>query len=100
MMNDLKAGDIVSGTWGYSMTIPEFAVVTRRTEKTVWFKKIRKDRANMMGPEGPILPPVVDDAKERRAKIRRLGDGIERFDFGYASMSKWNGNVVYANYLD
>ena len=99
MSEVLKVGDIVSGTWGYSMTIPEFAVVTRRTAKTVWFKKIRKNRANMFGSETPILPVVVDDVKERRAKIRNFGDG-ERFDSGHASMSGWSGNGVYANYLD
>ena len=99
MTEVLKAGDIVSGTWGYSMTIPEFAVVTRRTAKTVWFKKIRKNRVPYMGNETPILPPVVDDAKERRAKIRNWSDG-ERFDFGHAFMGKWSGNGVYANYMD
>jgi len=114
-MNDtrFKAGDIVAGTWGYGMTIPVFAVITRRTDKTVWFKKIAKNRVFYFGDETPVLPIELATAHvgtpgavEHRAKIREYFDsgfaheGGEYFKFEFAHMRAWNGNPIYANYMD
>lgn len=100
-----KAGDIVAGTWGYGMTIPVFAVITRRTAKTVWFHKIAKNRVSHFGNETPVLPIELATAHvgtpgavEHRAKIRTLHD--EYFKFEFAHMRAWNGNPIYANYMD
>tara|TARA_R110000824_G_scaffold388520_1_gene584138 strand:- start:334 stop:651 length:318 start_codon:yes stop_codon:yes gene_type:complete len=102
--NTLSVGDIAAGTWGYSMTIPVFVIITRRTEKTIWFKEIRKDRVNEFGNEMPHLPASTPSATpERRARVKNWpyrGENEEAFKYDYAFMKKWNGNPIYANYMD
>tara|TARA_Y100001938_G_C8070912_1_gene423009 strand:- start:59 stop:391 length:333 start_codon:yes stop_codon:yes gene_type:complete len=105
----LNVGDIAYGIWGYSMTIPVFAIVTRRTAKTVWFREIKKNRAFDMGEETPMFPvefervtssPDSAEKPECRARIKTSEATGDCFKSGHAFMSKWDGTPVYANYMD
>ena len=67
-----KPGQILSCSWGYSMTIVDFYVVIRRTAKTVWIQEICDTRSDDNGlGNGKAMP----DMELTPAK----GTGLKRF---------------------
>jgi hypothetical protein len=38
----IEVGDIMCGTWGYSMTLPQWYKVVKRTNKTVWIVELNE----------------------------------------------------------
>lgn len=110
MTNDIKVGDILAGTWGYSMTIPCFYKVTKITPTGC--KVIELDHRmvrsgdggyNQMGWEMPVLDSVKPYAKEH---IARYIPRWEEWQVGSKSdhsaryISKWDGREIWANYCD
>lgn len=54
----LQPGTILSSSWGYSMTIVDFYVVMRCTEKTAWVQQIESCEEDK-GPEGGHAVPEL-----------------------------------------
>jgi hypothetical protein len=54
----LQPGTILSSSWGYSMTIVDFYVVVRCTEKTAWVQQIQSHEVDN-GPEGGHAVPEL-----------------------------------------
>ena len=58
-MNEIKVGDILAGTWGYSMVIPVFYQVVKVTDKRIKLVELEKrmvshDGYGQRGYEVPI----------------------------------------------
>jgi hypothetical protein len=103
-----KPGQIVSCSWGYSMTIVDFFVVIRRTEKTVWIQPIGRDVKNDNGMgNGTAMPDMELNATGavQRFKIQTPGiydDGAETiWDRSHQrSIRIWNMKPQYVNSYD
>ncbi len=54
----LQPGTILTSSWGYSMTIVDFYVVVRCTEKTAWVQQIESCEVDK-GPEGGHAVPEL-----------------------------------------
>lgn len=103
---EIKVGDILSGTWGYSMTIPCFYKVTKVTPTGVKVIELDKFMSqsgdggyNQMGWELPRLSSTRRGATEQLARC--IGEGYKigsRYDARY--LRPWNGSPVWANYMD
>lgn len=116
----LQPGTILSGSWGYSMTIVDFYVVVKCTEKTAWVQEIQKHEVDH-GPAGGHATPELSrkpaqilqnredgqgcervTAPIKMFRIRRDNDGTEwlwnsKFK---CSLRIWNGQHVYSNHWD
>ena len=105
--NDIKVGDILAGTWGYSMTIPCFYKVTKITPtgcKVVELdsRMVRSGDGgyNQMGWEMPV---ETAPGKERIARyIPKWGEWQvgSKSDHSARYLHKWDGQAVWANYCD
>lgn len=100
-----ELGEVAYTSWGYSMTIVDFYVVVKRTQKSVWVAPIA---SKFDGPEGigggHVLP---SDDREPTGQVQRFliktdSDGTE-----WAWMSKLDrslrihtGKPVYYNTYD
>ena len=109
MNSTIKVGDILAGTWGYSMTIPCFYKVTKVTPtgcKVVELnhRMVRSGDGgyNQMGWEMPVL----DDARPGREQLAKWVAKWEEWQIGSKSdhsaryVRTWNGEPVWANYCD
>ena len=106
-MNVIEKGDILSGTWGYGITIPRWAIVEKVTPKTVVVTELEKQMVQdtdggyrQMGYEMPVKPFVRKGKPLRRAKRsdNYWGEYIEWNQ--YSMLSKWDGKPIHANYMD
>ena len=106
-MEQIKVGDIYAGTWGYSMTIPAFYIVTKVTKKRVKVCELEKEMVSsdgygQRGYERPVEPYSIDlDEKEKICKLEE--DGYLRIPQGYSSFvlaSPWDGKPIYADHMD
>ncbi len=93
---DLKIGDILVCSWGYSMTIVDFfSVVGFKGKTMVQLRAIAKESTGgMTGHSTPIPGQYIGEAFARFVK----GDSVKIDDRQYAS--KWNGKPAYYNSLD
>lgn len=70
LMDALKPGDILEGTWGYNRTITDYFIVKRKTAKRVVVHKLVSKNGNQPGDSWggwtvcPVLPPKEDDSKK------------------------------------
>jgi len=105
-MNEVKVGDILAGTLGYSMVIPCFYVVTKVTAKGIKMYEVEKNITGQQGYETPAEPirPRYGELvpNEVFAKPCKDWDGHwktgGRYDHRY--VSKWDGQPVWADYMD
>lgn len=106
-MNEIKVGDILAGTWGYSMVIPIFYEVTKVTDKRLKLVELEKrmvshDGYGQRGYEVPVLATRDLDAREVIARPSKYGKGEwvvgGKYDRQY--IEKWNGRPVWADYCD
>lgn len=103
-----KSGQILSCSWGYSMTIVNFFVVIRRTEKTVWIQPIGRSVKNDNGMgNGTAMPDMELNATGpvQRFKIQTGGmydDGAETiWDRRHqTSIRIWSMKPQYMNTYD
>jgi len=116
----LQPGTILSSSWGYSMTIVDFYVVVRCTEKTAWVQQIQSHEVDN-GPEGGHAVPELTrkpklvfqnradnqggelvEAPIKSFRIKKGSDG-EEFLWNSKlnrSMRIWNGKQLYSNHWD
>ena len=72
----LQPGTILSSSWGYSMTIVDFYVVVRCTEKTAWVQQIQSHEVDK-GPEGGHAVPELTRKPKLVFQNRADGEGDE-----------------------
>lgn len=116
----LQPGTILCGSWGYNMTIVDFYVVVRCTEKTAWVQEIQKHEIDN-GPHGGHTTPELSRKPALVLQNRADGEGCERVvapikmfrirrdDDGNewlwnskfkCSLRIWNGKHMYSNHWD
>jgi hypothetical protein len=111
MTTTLK-GKILHTSWGYDMTINEYAVIIDATEKTVLCKmlsmKVKDDYGKGTGRATPLLKEQAD-AKPFRLRIKNWNGGEMYFKGSYPfsgdskrmdCFSVWNGQANYHNTWD
>lgn len=100
-MSDFKVGDMLAGTWGYSMTIPAFFKVKRLTAKRLVLEEYdgKMVTSDGFGQQGYEVP---DFSKPRGQKMGRIyGDYVvvgSKYD--KVLTTKWDGQPVWADYMD
>lgn len=100
-INDFQIGDILAGTWGWSMTIPAFFKVVRKTEKRLVLEEYdgRMISSDGYGQQGYEVPDFTRSMGERMGRI----DGnyvIVGSRYNTILLKKWDGNPVWADYMD
>lgn len=116
----LQPGTILTSSWGYSMTIVDFYVVVRCTEKTAWVQQIESCEVDK-GPEGGHAVPELTRKPKLVFQNRADGEGgelvqapiksfrIKRHNDGEEwlwnsklkrTLRIWNGKQVYSNHWD
>lgn len=108
-MENINVGDIYYGTWGYSMIIPAFFRVTRKTAKRVEVVELEKEM--YQSTDGGYFQQGYERPKEPYM-ARRNGDGPKlcKTDGAYVVVPigygtrvyarKWDGERVWADYMD
>ena len=107
-MEDIKVGDILAGTWGATMVIPEFFEVEKVTAKTARVRRLEKEmlKPNACGQQGYEVPakPLQSDWREFEGTARMTeasGVYVVKIEYGTrVFVEKWNGRPVWANYMD
>lgn len=88
-----KVGDILDATFRYSMAIPAFYIVVKRTKSTIWAEEIGKTihSADRWGQSGTMVP----DPNKRTGNIEmhRISKyGTARFNESWTRL--WDGKPV------
>lgn len=109
METTIKVGDILAGTWGYSMRIPSFYRVTKVTPKRVKAIELEKYMVRstdggyfQQGYERPVEPYVIDE-RAKEVICTPDADGYVRIPIGYGSCmwaKVWDGQDIWADYMD
>lgn len=101
METTIKVGDILAGTWGYSMVIPAFYKVVKVTPKRLKLMEYdgRMISHDGFGQQGYEVP---DFTKERGEVLGRVkGDWIiVGSKYSTRLLQKWDGQPVWADYMD
>jgi len=103
MQHNIKVGDILSGCYHYSMTIPHFYQVIKVTDKRL--KVVRMDsrmvksvdRYNQQGWEMPINAHL--DGKTLLARPYK-DEWLIGSSYDMIFVHKWDGQPVWADYCD
>ena len=104
---EVSVGDIFYNSWGYDQTNVDWYQVTRKTSKTVFMKRIRKNYKEdgfMSGNCVPVKDSFVPDAQEFGKRPTRYirQDGTESEDiwvaFSYGAGCKWDGKPKYESH--
>lgn len=102
-----KVGDILSCTWGYSMTLVDFYKVIKVSPsgKSVTVQRLASDCVEgHAGYEGYVMPSPHPHSLNEVHKNKRIkpayggGYGVKITDSQYASL--WNGKKEYFNRMD
>lgn len=102
---DIKVGDILYSSWGYSMIIVSFyKVVARKGGSTLILRELAQkpaDDRTTMGMQGHVLP-VEDEFKGEEKRARIGSSGAIRITGGYGSeyLRKWDGRPVMFDMMD
>ena len=107
-MEQIKIGDILAGTWGYSMVIPAFYKVVNVTEKRLRLialpKKMVGTADGGYGQQCYEVPEDVDtirvNGKEGVLARPWKGWWLVGSKYGLRMLKKWDGQPVYADYCD
>lgn len=107
----LKAGDIITNSWGYDQTNVDWYRITRTSEFYVWLKPIAGHTTETRFMSGQSVPHVetmdADPTKwgykdlnqpEQRHKATSSGNGESYVCFKYGSGSKWDGKERYESW--
>lgn len=100
-INDFKVGDILAGTWGWSMTIPAFFRVVRKTAKRLVLEEYEGVMINSDG-YGQRGYEVPDFTNAKGEKLGRIEDGYVVVGSRYDTilLKLWDGKPVWADYVD
>lgn len=105
MKTTIKVGDILAGTWGYSMVIPCFYKVIKLTEKRAKVielgrRMVSDDGYGQRGYEVPTDYPK-DWGKEEQARPYKDGEyWLVGSRYSLRFLSKWDGKPIWADYMD
>ena len=94
-----KEGDILSGTFGYNMTIPIFYKIIKRTAKSFTLQKLAKKLVS--GHYNGSFEEIPDENKE--AKSKPINARINKYNHVMADrvfLHKWDGKPVWGNDMD
>ena len=107
IMEQIQEKDILAGTWGATMTIPEFFEVTGKAAKTLKVRRLAKEmlKPNACGQQGYEVPakPLRNDEREFEgtARLAKSGGLYVKMEYGtIIFVEKWDGSPVFANYMD
>ena len=102
---DIEVGDIVYANVGYSMSLPTFGVVVKRTPCTYVIEELPtvrfgSDRYGQQGLELPVLDGTAQHKRaNRRARSNRFSKiGGLRWDGHYARF--WDGKAKWYDFMD
>ena len=103
--NPFKVGDILAGTWGYSMVIPRFVQVISVSPKSVRCRELRKMGDNGFAGNGAYAEKDVfnERAVPFTSRVRwhkRNGVDEPYIDNGNCFLRKWDGKGLSYDYLD
>ena len=100
----LKVGQILQGSFGYSMTLNEFYVIERLSASSAWIRQVSTCVVNDDGMGGgkatpdPLLEPM---GPLTRHKIQTATDGEQWLSHKrLGSLSVWDGRPKYHNTYD
>ena len=98
MYADLQPGTVLFWDSGWSMLIPHFGVITRRTPKTITVAElgITHIGADKYGQHGTAVPKM--DVRTGRVYRNRLTRSYPVVDGHYASI--WDGNPKQYDFMD
>lgn len=104
---NLNVGDIVYGMWHYSMHYPVFFKVTKVSDKRAkavrLFGKMVKPTDGGYGQQGYEIPDEHRQWGEDEHIIREGKHGLETGSYqrcNHYSLEKWNGEPIWADYMD
>lgn len=110
MTTDKLVGKIIHTSWGYDMTINEYAVIIAETDKTVKCKMVQTAVSNDDGlGNGKAMPTLKETGEAFRLHKRQWNGGAIYFkgSYPYCNGSKrsdcfslWNGRANYHNTWD
>lgn len=103
LFDELRVGDILTGTWGYNRTITEWFVIKRKTAKRVVVHKLTRRMGGQPG-DGmggwttcPDLPPKEDPKdKDIQGMVRAGNNWITISDYP-KSLYVWDGRYGWEN---
>ena len=100
----LKVGQILQGSFGYSMTLNEFYVIERLSASSAWIRQVSTCVVNDDGMGGgkatpdPLLEPM---GPLTRHKIQAYACGEPRLSHKVlGSLTPWDGRPKYHNSYD
>lgn len=100
-ITDFKVGDMLAGTWGATMVIPAFYKVVRLTPKRLVLEEYdgRMINSDGFGQQGYEVP---DYSRPKGQKMGRIEGGYVVVGSRYDTvlLKKWNGQPVWADYMD
>ena len=105
-MEQIQVGDILAGTWGATMVIPEFFEVVRKTAKTLYVRRMKKgmlepNACGQQGYEVPLDPHEYRGDDEFRGRATEYGGICVTMEWHQkVYVKKWNGQPVWADYMD
>lgn len=88
-----KVGDILDATFHYSMAIPAFYIVVKRTDSTIWAERIGCDvkSADRWGQSGTKVPNI--EKRTGEIEMHRISKrGTARFNDSWTRV--WDGRPV------
>lgn len=94
-----QVGDILEGSWGYDQTNIDFYRVVKRTDKTVWMRKMQTRHVSDAGFMSDHVEPGddIETAGLMRRKLHHDQDGRIMgcaFQPSYGWISAWRGGVA------
>ena len=101
LVPEFKVGDVYAGTWGYSMTLAKFAVITQVLPKSLKFDILDKEVVGRADPNG-FMPYVVPNMhkKKKTVTVRAKIDSYGYIKVDDCLMKKWDGKPIQEDHLD
>lgn len=97
-----QVNDVLSGTWGYNMTIPEFYKIVKKTPAGFSLihltKKLVGGHYNGSFEEAPDDSKLTQDMKQKPKSCRIRRGKYVKCDNCYLHL--WNGEPVWGNDMD
>lgn len=100
-ITNFKVGDVLAGTWGWSMTIPAFFKVVRKTAKRLVLEEYdgRMVSSDGYGQQGYEMPDFTRPLGEKLGRVE--GDYVIVGSRSETVLLKlWDGKPVWADYMD
>lgn len=100
-VNPYKVGDVLSGTYGYSMVLPIFFEVVKVTKAQVVLKELKAYVSSGDYMRGYTMPCLGEYASEQTFRC-----GVHKSNWGYGVsvhgkyVNIWNGNAIAHDRMD